>query len=152
MALDIGISHGAVAPDSLAVRSAGAGAFSDAAGQRAALLRADSSLGAKPAALATLLASRLAADARLYRDGTPPAMGQGAVRAALAADKRLYSSAPLGGGVAAAGDFGYTWGSYTLTAAGSDQTDAQHEYCLRIWRREGDGQWTIVLDLTNQVQ
>jgi ketosteroid isomerase-like protein len=149
VALDIGIGHRAVASDSLTVRSGRSTAFADAAGQRAALLRTDSSLGATPAMLATLLANRLAADARLYRDGGPPVVGQGAVRGALASDKRLYGSAPLGGGVADAGDFGYTWGSYTLTAPSGAQAGDEHGYYLRIWRREGGGQWRIVLDLTN---
>ncbi len=149
VALDIGITHDAVASDSLTVRSGRSPASADGAARRDALVRVDASLGATPAMLVTLLTNRLAADARLYRDGTPPVVGQGAVRGALANDKRLYGSAPLGGGAGAAGDFGYTWGSYTLTAASGAQPGDEHGYYLRIWRREANGQWRIVLDLTN---
>ena len=47
--------------------------------------------------------------------------------------------------VARSGDLGYTWGSYSLAAAGT--TPAERGYYARVWSRSADGTWKIALDV-----
>lgn len=77
-------------------------------------------------------------DSRVLRNGPQPAVGKDAVRAALEKEGPI-SSEPLGGGVSAAGDLGYTYGKATWTKDG-----AKGEY-LRIWEKHG-GAWKVALD------
>jgi hypothetical protein len=86
----------------------------------------------------------LAPDARLLRDGPPPAVGRAAVAALLAGGPERVAAAPLGGGVSAAGDLAYTYG----TAAWIDSSGARRGWYVRIWQRRARG-WTLVMDETN---
>jgi ketosteroid isomerase-like protein len=84
--------------------------------------------------------SRMADDGRLLRNGPQPAVGKDAVRAALEKEAPLTSE-PLGGGVSAAGDLGYTYGKGTWKKG--DSTEPA-EY-LRIWEKHG-GAWKVAMD------
>jgi len=109
-------------------------------------------VAAAEAALAAALASdaraglgaALAADGWLLRSGPPPAVGRAAVAAALAQEPAQVATAPLGGGVSAAGDLAYTYG----TAAWTEADGERHGHYVRIWQRRARG-WTLVVDETN---
>jgi ketosteroid isomerase-like protein len=85
----------------------------------------------------------LAADAWLLRSGPPPAVGRGAIAAALVQGPARIAAKPLGGGASAAGDLAYTFG----TAAWDDATGARSGYYVRIWQRRARG-WKLVIDET----
>jgi ketosteroid isomerase-like protein len=80
----------------------------------------------------------MADDGRLLRNGPQPAVGKDAVRAALEKESPLASE-PLGGGVSAAGDLGFTYGKATWPKDG-----AKGEY-LRIWEKHGNA-WKVAMD------
>jgi len=146
VALDIGTSHPKPPARTLVHRASENRVFPEVVAARAALLRADSSLGVTGGMQSALLGPRLAVDAWLHRAGVGPVIGAAPVGAALATDARTYRSSPLDGDVAASADFGYTYGDYTLTGGGSDSEQGNY---LRIWRRSADGAWLILLDLTS---
>ena len=87
---------------------------------------------------------RLGTDARILRENMAPAVGE---RAALkylssqppfaAADARFAESAR-------SGDLGYTWGSYAI---GTQAKTAQRGFYVRVWQRERNGQWKVVMDV-----
>jgi ketosteroid isomerase-like protein len=82
----------------------------------------------------------IAEDGRLLRNGPQPAVGREAVRAALAKEPPVTSE-PLGGGVSAAGDLGFTYGKASWKKG--DATEPA-EY-LRIWEKKGDS-WKVAVD------
>lgn len=84
--------------------------------------------------------NRMSDDSRMLRNGPQPAVGKDAVRAALEKEAPLTTE-PLGGGVSAAGDLGYTYGKGTWKKG--DATEPV-DY-LRIWEKQGDT-WKLALD------
>lgn len=103
-----------------------------------ALLAADRELGqatAKGTSAAYL--ARVTDDARLMRSGAFPHVGKDAVRAALEKAPAAMTSTPEGGGVSAAGDLGYTYGT-------AEWQGAKVGY-LRIWEKQ-DGTWKLRVD------
>ena len=110
----------------------------DAAAETQALLTVDRELGqatAKGTSAAYL--TRIADDTRLMRAGAFPHVGKEAVRAALEKAPAAMTSAPEGGGVSAAGDLGYTYGT-------AEWTGAKVGY-LRIWKKH-EGAWKLRVD------
>jgi len=89
----------------------------------------------------------LAASARLYREDQQPALDSGSIRAALAKDPAAMTWEPAGSVVAASGDLGSTYG-IAKSREGSDQGSwvSSHNY-FRVWRKQPDGAWKIVLDV-----
>jgi len=79
-------------------------------------------------------------DVRLYRANNLPFIGREASSAALAKTTGQIKWSPLGGDVSQAGDLGYTHGIY-------EAANERGSY-VRIWRKE-NGQWRIVMDVTN---
>lgn len=77
---------------------------------------------------------------RWLRDGTVPARGVDAAPD----DGRGRAFRTLGADVAESGDLGYSWGEWQ--PEGEERT-APAGYYLRIWRRQADGSWRVVLDL-----
>jgi ketosteroid isomerase-like protein len=90
------------------------------------------------------MAAALAPDALLLRSGPPPAVGRAAIAAALAEGPERIAAAALGGGVSAAGDLAFTYG----TAAWTDPSGERRGHYVRIWQRRARG-WTLVVDETN---
>ncbi len=112
----------------------------DSAAETQALLALDRGLGqatAKGTSAAYL--ARAADDARLMRGGAFPHIGKEAVRAALEKAPAAMTSTPEGGGVSAAADLGYTYGTAEWQDAG-----AKVGY-LRIWEKQG-GAWKLRVD------
>jgi ketosteroid isomerase-like protein len=114
----------------------------------AALVEEDRAFGKEVASKGTEAAylARLAAEPRLYRDGSYPAVGMAAAKKTLAGAPPL-STKPLGGDISKAGDFGYTYGEYQMrTAPAGGQPEAGHY--TRIWRKQGKD-WKLLLEVFN---
>jgi ketosteroid isomerase-like protein len=87
---------------------------------------------------------RVAPGVRFLRQNMAPVVGD---RAALRwlATQRPYSAVDGRFAESArSGDLGYTWGSY---AVGPAQKPTQSGYYVRVWQRERNGQWNVVLDV-----
>jgi len=82
-------------------------------------------------------------DVRLYRDGSMPVVGRGAVRELLAGSEPVLAAQPAAADIASSGDLGYTYG----VAAPPNGSEGESVSYLRIWRRDNSGQWKIALDL-----
>jgi ketosteroid isomerase-like protein len=50
---------------------------------------------------------------------------------------------PLYSDVSAAGDLGYTYGSIRTEGL------AEKSYYMRVWKKQSDGTWKVVLDVNN---
>jgi ketosteroid isomerase-like protein len=61
--------------------------------------------------------------------------------------------APVGAGVAASGDLGYTYGTYQFTSKNKDgRPVVDHGKYTTIWKKQKDGSWKVVLDMGNSGQ
>ncbi len=109
---------------------------------KATLLRADRAFAeaaAKGAAAA--YAAVLADDARLHREGALPVVSKKAILRTLSAHPAKVGWLPVQARIASSGDLGYT--------LGKEQVGAEQGYYLRIWKKQADGSWKVVLDLFN---
>ena len=86
---------------------------------------------------------RLAAGVRFLRQNTAPVVGDRAALRWLAAQKPYSTIDSRFAEAARSGDLGYTWGSYTV---GPAQTPTQKGFYVRVWQRERNGQWNVVMD------
>jgi ketosteroid isomerase-like protein len=130
------------------VRAAMPTRYSGSEGKAAAtatLLQADRALdeaiGAAGAGKA--YADRLTAGSRLHRAGVLPVVGQAAIAAWLSGHAVSMSAKSSAGEASAAGDLGYTYGTYALTG-----TPAETGAYVRVWMRDASGKWFIVADVT----
>jgi ketosteroid isomerase-like protein len=121
----------------------------NAAGARS-LLAADSAFAARAASggLAAALQAFGDAGMRLLRNGAVPHVGLPAAVAAAAADSaRHYSATPARAFVSAAGDLGWSYGEYRAVLTGAGRRETGHY--VRIWSRDGDGPWRLLLDVVS---
>jgi ketosteroid isomerase-like protein len=115
-----------------------------------ALLAADRGFGGDATAHGARAAYMgvIADDARFYRDGEPPAVGREAVGRLLASHPQRASSwEPTAAVVASSGDLGYTYGKTAVMEPGRPGRIRQPGLYFRIWERQGDGPFKIVVDL-----
>jgi ketosteroid isomerase-like protein len=57
---------------------------------------------------------------------------------------------PVGADISAAGDLGYTYGTYEFRAVGKDgKPVVEHGKYTSIWKEQRDGSWKVVLDMGN---
>lgn len=89
----------------------------------------------------------LADQARLYREDLQPALDREAIRAALAKDPAAMTWEPSGAVVAASGDLGSTYGIAKSRESGGEGTWASSHNYFRMWRKQQDGSWKVVLDV-----
>jgi ketosteroid isomerase-like protein len=80
---------------------------------------------------------------RVYRPGTGPAIGPGAIRAVLEKEPRS-SCLPVAAGISAAGDFGYVYGTFEAQVPGA--TEPKRGGFARVWRRTGRG-WVLAAEV-----
>jgi ketosteroid isomerase-like protein len=114
----------------------------DPARESAALLAADRELGeATAAGTSEAYLARLAGDGILLRNGAFPYEGAEAAKGALAKAPAKMASRPTAGGVSAAGDVGYTYG----TADWKDGDTPVKANYLRVWEKRG-GAWKLAAD------
>ncbi|MFL6201770.1 MAG: DUF4440 domain-containing protein [Thermoanaerobaculia bacterium] len=140
--IDTGIAHDkptgpAGSPPPVAAEKA-KGAKVDTEAEMQALLAVDRELGQATAkGISAAYLARVTDDARLMRSGAFPHVGKDAVRAALEKAPAAMTSAPEGGGVSAAGDLGYTYGT-------AEWQGSKVGY-LRIWEKQGT-EWKLRVD------
>ena len=118
--------------------------------ERAALLSLDSEFSKASVAqgITSAYLSYIADDVRLYREGAFPVTGKEAVRAALSEKQGVMNWQPTKADVSGSGDLGYTYGLYDFKG-GSGSENGNY---LRIWRRQANGKWKVVLDLLNPIE
>jgi ketosteroid isomerase-like protein len=116
---------------------------------RASLLSIDRefSQAAEKTGARTAYPTYLADDVRLFRDEKYPFVGKQAATAALADLAGALKWQPANAEVSAAGDMGYTYGIAEFKATGTDKL--QYNNYVRIWKRQADGAWKIVIDVAN---
>jgi len=85
--------------------------------------------------------SRLSDDARVHRPSAMPIVGKDALRDWLARQTMTLSGEPIKADVSRSGDLGYAYGKYELGGA-----QPQKGYFARVWKRDENGQWRIVID------
>ncbi|HEX8846725.1 MAG TPA: nuclear transport factor 2 family protein [Pyrinomonadaceae bacterium] len=91
----------------------------------------------------------LADDVRFYRMNAFPLLGKKATRDALAAKPQTITWQTTKGDVSQSGDLGYTYGLYEFKAGEGERAESGNY--LRIWKKQADGKWRVVLDLLNPV-
>ena len=90
---------------------------------------------------AAAYADFLADDSRLYREGALPVVSKAKALESLKAQAPKMIWAPVQARVASSGDLGYSLGNETVgTVQG---------YYLRIWKKQADDSWRVVLDTFN---
>jgi ketosteroid isomerase-like protein len=108
-----------------------------------ALLDVDRELNARVALAGTAraYAERLTAAARLHRSGILPLVGSAAIGAWLTQHAASMTATSTTAEASAAGDLGYSYGTYTLRA------DMPPTAYLRIWTRDADGRWWMGVEV-----
>ncbi len=60
---------------------------------------------------------------------------------------------PVGAGIAASGDLGYTYGTYEFRSQDKDgKPVVNHGKYTTIWKKQKDGSWQVALDMGNSGQ
>lgn len=90
----------------------------------------------------------LSGDARLYRQQAMPIIGKQALRAWANKQSGLRGEA-IKTDVSSSHDLGYAYGRYETKAAGQDKVE--QGYYVRAWKRDEQGRWRIVFDVTRPV-
>jgi ketosteroid isomerase-like protein len=87
--------------------------------------------------------------ARLHRVGTTPAVSVGAdqIKQWFAANAGSFTATTTTGEAAASGDLGYVYGKYEFAGAAG-----QHGAYVRVWSRDGKGEWRLAADVTAPVR
>ncbi|HKG14737.1 MAG TPA: hypothetical protein VKB12_15530 [Pyrinomonadaceae bacterium] len=153
--VDLGIQHPAPAAPETALGypawlkgSKTTPAAPDADAARRTLADAERSLAEDSASkgMTTALLSRADETLRLYRQNTFPVVGREAVRKTLKDMSEFVKWETLKTDVAASGDLGYTYGTYSVMPKGSERPSEQGNYA-RVWRRQGKGPWRVVFNV-----
>lgn len=120
---------------------------------QASLLAADRALSAAMAEQGVAAAWNEVSDevGRFYREGRYPAVGQVSMQALLAAMAGAWTWEPVAAHAARSGDLGYTYGLATLKIEMADAIEDIPGGYLRIWKRQPEGEWRVVLDLASPV-
>ena len=97
-------------------------------------------------------ASWFADDAVTLGNGEAPVLGRAAIAAQTTWDPGKYQLVwtPEGGQMSAAGDMGFTWGSYEGTSKdkNGNPISTKGRY-MTVWKKQPDGSWKVVLDSSN---
>ena len=87
---------------------------------------------------------RLAAGVRFLRQNMTPVVGDRAALRWLATQKPYSTIDSRFAEAARSGDLGYTWGTFTV---GPAQKPTEKGFYVRVWQRERNGQWNVVMDV-----
>jgi ketosteroid isomerase-like protein len=149
--VDLGISTPAPSPDAPAPafqqpRKLGgdlAPAQSKFDSTQAELLAADRALlqAERARGVAAALPAAMIEEARLHRNDMFPIVGRRAISAYLKGRQAHVNGVPMKAATATSGDLGYTYGSYELRAAATQEKG----YYVRVWKRVGN-KWRVALD------
>jgi ketosteroid isomerase-like protein len=88
--------------------------------------------------------ANITTQARLYRNGHFPFIGNSSIKKYLITLKGNLVSEMAEAFVARKGDMGYTYGSTTYQ---EEKAEKQFSNYIRIWKRQADNTWKIVLDI-----
>lgn len=114
------------------------------------LSRAESAFAADAeSGLAAAYDKWLSPRARLHRNGHNPLTTLGAIREYLATQPQSGAWRTLHAQAAKSGDLGYSYGSYELK---NDGATTQTGYYLRVWKRNPEGQWRLVFEVTSPLR
>jgi ketosteroid isomerase-like protein len=87
---------------------------------------------------------RLAAEVRFLRRDMMPVVGNRAALKWLAGQPAYSAIDSRFAEAARSGDLGYTWGNYSI---GPAQKPTQKGFYVRVWQRERNGQWNVIMDV-----
>jgi ketosteroid isomerase-like protein len=118
--------------------------------ERLKLLETDRAFGEASAVrgLVSSYDSVLIASARMHRNGMAPLIGKKSIMDFLAKQSTELTSRPIKSDVATSSDLGYTYGSYEVRN-GSAGKSVESGYYVRVWKRDENGTWSLVLDTTS---
>ena len=136
--LDIGIGHDRV-PLANKVESPAIPKEVAATRPKSDIDKARASLANADQDASSSLLKYIATDVRLYRGGALPMIGKGAAQDWLSKNPASLKTQQVGVKIANAADLGYSYG-----------TTPTSNY-LRIWKKQRDGSWKIVLDLFSPI-
>ncbi len=88
---------------------------------------------------AAAYADFLADDSRLHREGALPVVSKAKILESLKTQAPKMAWAPVQARIASSGDLGYSLGDETV--------GAEQGVYLRIWKKQADDSWRVVLDL-----
>jgi ketosteroid isomerase-like protein len=147
--LDVGGGQPGVFADGF-VRSTAAATYKGKdtkAAAEASLLAADKAFSVAVATNApAAYGATMHAAARLHRTGYASMTTRESAAAWMREHVKTMTAVPIKSETAASRDLGYTWGSFTMTAA--DAKDSKGYY-VRVWTRRADGVWQLVADITD---
>jgi ketosteroid isomerase-like protein len=118
----------------------------DLQSERAALIGLDNKFleAAGSRGVAAAYADFLADHSRVHRNNIFPVIGKEGARSFLWEKVAQLSWTPIASDVSQSDDLGYTYGSYDMKYREAGKTEKG--YYVRVWRRDGKGDWKLVLD------
>lgn len=91
----------------------------------------------------------LISDSRLHRGGLLPFTNESSILTFLQQQQWTnLSFEPLAAGVAQSADLGYSYGKYSLARKDAPGI-LEKGYYVRVWKRDGQGDWKIAMDVAN---
>jgi ketosteroid isomerase-like protein len=113
---------------------------------RASLLEAEQQFleSAQKSGVQRALAGVLDKDSRIYRELVGPLVGIESIQAYFSGRPYLSTWKTQEAHVAAAGDLGYSYGSYTVKTS-----DEERGYFLHAWKRDASNRWKLVAEITS---
>jgi ketosteroid isomerase-like protein len=91
----------------------------------------------------------MAPSARMHRNERDPLTTSAAIRDYLATQPQSGAWETLHAETSKADDLGYTYGSYELK---KDGATAEKGYYMRVWKRNPQGEWRMVFDVTSPLR
>ena len=95
----------------------------------------------------------LAPDCMMFPDGGDPVQGADKIyqRMKKGAENYVLSWIPRRAEVAASGDMGWTWGTYTLTSVeAKGQPVKSYGKYVNVWQKQADNTWKVMVDIGNE--
>lgn len=89
---------------------------------------------------------------RLYRENQFTFVGIEAAKRAMVIKPGLISFEPLFADVSRSGDLGYLYGNYVIKGGDSGAKVAEEGSYVRIWKKQSNGKWKVVVDLIRSKQ
>ena len=90
----------------------------------------------------------LSGDARMHRNGFFPFVDRAGIQTYLKMKPIAMKWWPMKSDVSIAGDLGYTYGNYEISDPSTKKV-TEKGYYVRVWKRDLNGTWNLVLDTTN---
>jgi ketosteroid isomerase-like protein len=144
--VDLGVSHPPPTDHDATTQMARTKTTANKPATATELLRLDSELSSATAAKGTeAFISQTAADIRVFRNGHLPFVGRSTIATAFPTDGAAWSWESRFADVSAAGDLGYTYGTYLRKS--KDAVVEKGNY-LRIWKKLA-GNWRVVMDVAD---